>query len=68
VTYDVVVADDRTGASDTLVQFLPCSERAIVFPSLRGQGHRQPDKHDRGDPTGGAHGTSRRVIDQAATL
>ena len=36
MTYDVVVADDLTGASDTLVQFLPCSERAIVFPSLRG--------------------------------
>jgi uncharacterized protein YgbK (DUF1537 family) len=36
MTYDVVVADDLTGASDTVVQFLPCSERAIVFPSLKG--------------------------------
>lgn len=31
---DVVVADDLTGASDTLVQFVPVSEATIVYPSL----------------------------------
>src|SRR5215471_10935725 len=31
---DVIVADDLTGAADTLVQFLPASGRTIVFPSL----------------------------------
>lgn len=34
MTIDVVVGDDLTGTADTLVQFLVCSERALVFPSL----------------------------------
>ncbi len=32
---DIVVADDLTGAADTVVQFLPVAERVLVFPSLR---------------------------------
>ncbi|MHB8575558.1 MAG: four-carbon acid sugar kinase family protein [Dehalococcoidia bacterium] len=31
---DIVVADDLTGAADTLAQFLPCAARTLVFPSL----------------------------------
>lgn len=39
MSIDIVVADDLTGTSDTLVQFLACAGRAIVFPSLRGFEH-----------------------------
>jgi len=31
---DVVVADDLTGAADTVAQFLPIAEQVLVFPEL----------------------------------
>jgi len=35
VTIDIVVADDLTGAADTVVQFLPVVDHVLVFPTLR---------------------------------
>ncbi len=35
VTSDIVVADDLTGAADTVVQFLRGTDHVLVFPSLR---------------------------------
>lgn len=35
MTIDIVVADDLTGAADTVAQFLPVAAHVLVFPSVR---------------------------------